>query len=225
MQTTLKDLMDRALAYADFPKDSLDADQEKQLIADINDGLAELWEAMAEFHGDLIHKTASITLAAADDDYALPADFYKAIKVFLVESSRRYKVEKFSLDEIDGFPKPLSSGSIELWYAPQLVRMKQKKAPVVTGIPSGWETYASLFAACRMLGSEGTDASQVIGERDRLMGRIKQLPVARDEEPEAIGDAYGRWAGEVSRESVTRHLRYRIMGSKVYFVEVEQGGV
>jgi hypothetical protein len=73
--TTLKDLMDRALAYADFPKDSLDADQQKTLINDINDGLIELWEALIDSHEDLVHKIATLTLVSNTEGVQSPLGF------------------------------------------------------------------------------------------------------------------------------------------------------
>lgn len=224
--TTLKDLMTRALAYADFPKDSLDADQEKQLINDINDGLIELWEAMIDSHEELVHKVASdITLVASTEAYSLPTDFFKAIKVWYSANSRRYRVERFNLEEIDGYPKPLTAGTVQLWYAPPFVRMKNKKATVPGVIPTGWENYGALFAASRLLIAEGTDPQAVMAERNRLMGRITQMVGGRDEQPESIGDYYNRFDYNPLRDSNTRVLRYRIMGASIYFIEVEQGGI
>jgi hypothetical protein len=48
-------------------------------------------------------------------------------------------MERFNLDEIDGYPKPVSSGTGELWYAPPFARLKLKKATVPDVIPVGWE--------------------------------------------------------------------------------------
>jgi hypothetical protein len=225
--TTLKDLMDRALAYADFPKDSLDADQQKTLINDINDGLIELWEALIDSHEDLVHKIATLTLVSNTEAYNLPSDFYKAIKVWYTTGGRRYRMERFNLDEIDGYPKPVSSGTGELWYAPPFARLKLKKATVPDVIPVGWENYGAMFAACRLLISEGTDPQGVMAERERLMNRIRQDVGTRDEQPDGLSDYYGRWdvRQDLREAGYTRMLRYRIIGRQIYFVEIQLGGV
>lgn len=224
MAVTLRDLMTRALGYADFPRDSLDAEQQAQLIVDINDGLRELWELLIRSRQDIIHKVApAISVVSGTESYDLPSDFYHALKLWWLEHSRRYRMERFSLDEMDGYPKPLQSGQVELWYAPELPRLRLKSDEVPDVIPHEWENYAALFAAVRLLDSEESDSSKWSQERDRMAMRIADSAEPRDEgEPQTISDVHGRWSGDPLRDEPTRRLRYRIMGSKIYFVEVEQ---
>lgn len=222
--TTLGDLMKRALAYAEYPKDSLDEDQQAQLINDINDGLIELWEVIVDSREELINSSYTFSLVSGTESYALPTDFYKALKLFYVSNDRRYPIARFNLEEVAGFPKPLSSGSIELWYAPRCVRMKNKKAQVSSLIPIGWENYAALFAASRLIGTEGTDGSWVSQERDRLIQRITEHIGDRDATADRIGDVSGRWRdARALYDLQARELRYRIVGNLVYFIELLEG--
>jgi hypothetical protein len=84
-----------------------------------------------------------------------------------------------------------------------------------------------MFAACRLLISEGTDPQGVMAERERLMNRIRQDVGTRDEQPDGLSDYYGRWdvRQDLREAGYTRMLRYRIIGRQIYFVEIQLGGV
>lgn len=229
MRPTLKDLMDSALVAADFPRDSLDANQKKTLIQYLNEGGQELWAAMVDARQEMVFRIAPlISIVAGTEAYALPDDFYKAIKVWLLENSRRWVVEKFQLDELEGYPQPVTTGSIEMWYAPAWPKMSEIKAPVPGIIPNGWERYIYLYAACRLLADEQTDFTMLAQERDGVLQMVRQTGGERDGEPESIGDVYGRIPGTTGgsylREALTRQYRYRIMGTNIYFAEIEFGG-
>lgn len=226
-ETTLLDLVNRALAYADLASGTaLTADQKAVIVNDINDGLIELWDMIVDSHAEMALATETYGVTPGTEDYDLPSDFYKALKVFYLYQGRRYRMERFNLDEIDGLVQPLAFGDVELWYAPKFTRLALDADVMPTVIPQGWENYAALFAAARMLKREESDASAIEAERDRLGLRITTVIEPRDEgKPERVADVYGRWGGmgiQRYADPPVRDLRYRILGSSIYFVEVDQ---
>ena len=116
--STLYDLKARALDYADMTASSFP--DEERLTDYINTGLSSLHDILSNAYGDYIHKSTNVTLVSGTEDYALPTDFYKLQKVFLLDSNRRYKMDRFSPDDIDGTKtNPSLSGTMQIWYIPQ----------------------------------------------------------------------------------------------------------
>lgn len=220
--TTAKSLIERAYYEADM-EGSTFPDRSK-VLADINDALAELHELLTT--EDYFHSTEPITLVAGTEAYALPADFYKPVMVWKNSSGRRYEVPRFTYADLSGYSTtgPAASGTVELWYAPQLKRLKKDSDRVTVALPNQWDSFASVHAAVKMLMREESDSSALQAERNRLLQRIMANVEPRDNSmPGQIEDAYCRWGyGMMAPEE--RTLRYRIMGNYIHLVEFDYIG-
>jgi hypothetical protein len=228
MAVTLKELIDRALRFADHPKDGMDETEKATLIADINDGVRELWALLVDAHQVYAEKKYDFTIVSGTEDYDLPADFLRAQKLWFMASGRRYKMKRYQIDEIDGYPKPISGGQIELWYVPRVAKLKNSKDTLSAAIPEDYENYPAYVAACRLLALEEDEGlGAAAQERDRIRGLLINLAGERDEgDPTPIGDFYGRWdRAFIMRDFLMRELRYRITGNKINFIEVQLSGV
>lgn len=214
-KVTLATLRDRALNAADmtssgFPVEALVND-------DINDGLAELHDLLAAH--EYYRSTHPLTLAVGTEEYALPADFYKAARVWELSSGRRYVVDRFNLSQLNGATTtgPRSAGSAEIWYAPQLTRLTKDDDQVSLVMPTGWDVFAALHAAVQLLIREESDPQALMAERERARQRILASLEPRDAGiPDEIEDHYGRWSTNINDSA----LRYRILGDKILFVEL-----
>jgi len=226
--TTLLQLRTRALDYADmtgsgFPVTAHVTDY-------VNDALAELHDVLVNTYDDYFLKTDSITIVAGTETYALPTDFYKARKLWFLSGNRRFPIPSFSLDEVSGCrTSPLSGGSAELWYVPQMTKLSADGDVVDSVLPYGWEDFAALHAAHRLLiREESVEHAQLIGaEKAKILQRIVALAEPRDTgDPEGIADYYGRWSDpRASLHADERHYRYRILGDNVHLIEVEYAGI
>jgi hypothetical protein len=217
---TLTDLQNRALDYADMTSSAFPVTA--RLTDYINDGLAELHDLLAPY--DYIRSTSSITLAAGTEEYALPTDFYRATAVWLISNDRRYMLDRFTMAQLDGFKTtgPTSAGSAQLWYVPQLTKLSAGADVVHVALPIGWESFAALHAAIQLLNREESDPQPLMAERERIKQRILANIEPRDlGVPAEVEDHYARWSGAVCEP--IRSLRYRILGNKIHFVEVEEG--
>lgn len=225
---TLTDLTARTLDYADMTGSTFPVSA--RVTDYINDGLTHLHDILVNSGGEYFLTTTNINVLAGTETYSLPADFYKARKVFYTSSNRRYKVEKFNLDEIDGYKtSPIASGTVELWYIPEITRLAAggDKVSASMPLPDGWEDFIALHAAIRLLVREETDTSLLNAERQKCEARIIQMASPRDlGQEEVIGDYYERWS--YARQLLTsdeRHYKYRIHGEKIHFIELELLGL
>tara|TARA_B100000745_G_scaffold183219_1_gene120050 strand:+ start:8429 stop:9115 length:687 start_codon:yes stop_codon:yes gene_type:complete len=97
-------------------------------------------------------------------------------------------------DTITILPPPKTGWTLSVTYIPA--------APVLTANPdtfdgvSGYEEFACLSAAIKMLTKEESDPGVLMGERAALEMRIRALAGSRDASfPEHITDTKGDWAG------------------------------
>ncbi len=216
LNISLEDLRARALDFADMTGSSFP--DTSSLDGYINDGLAEIHEILA-LH-DYLRSTHTITLVTGTEDYALPADFYKASSAWELVSGRRHEIPRFNLSQLSGLKTtgPSSSGTAELWYVPQRIRLTNPDDKVGYDLPSGWETFAPLHAAVQLLNREESDAQGVAAERERIKQRITLHVEPRDAGPIEVEDYYNRWGHGFIDDDGTS-LRYRIMGSRIHFVD------
>lgn len=223
---TLSSLRARALDYADLTgSDFPDKDRLRDYI---NAGLSELHDILTNHHGEeYFRSSTTFSVTSASESYALPADFYKAIAVYHQISSRRHRIDRWQPTEISGArTTPLSSGTVEMWYVPMFKRLTKDPETVDAVLPDGWEDFVALHAACRLLGREESDTSFVMQERERQRLRITSMVAPRDSgEPDSVGDYYGRWDLGFSALAIEPTYKYRLQGTRIYFVEVEYRGV
>lgn len=219
----MADLISRGLDYADMT--GTEFPDENRLLDYANDGLAELHDLMANAGGsDYFRQDEDYSVTSGTESYSLPGNFMRALQVFYTSGGRRYRVERWNPAEIDGLrSSPLSSGSVTLWYVPQYTRRTLPAEQVPPVIPVGWEDYAALHIAIRLLMREQSDPSLLMNERERLKQRIIAMLEPRDSgEPDSIGDVGGRWDHSLTLEQ--RSFKYRIMGQNIYFVDADYLG-
>lgn len=220
LNITLEDSRARALDFADMTGSGFP--DTARLDGYLNDGFGEIHELLA-LH-DYLRSKHAITLVAGTEEYALPADFYKASSVWKLVSGRRYEIKRFNIAQLSGMKTtgPASSDSAELWYVPQRALLVKPDDKIGYDLPNGWETFAPLHAAIQLLNREESDVQALMAERERIKQRIVLHVEPRDASPDSIEDHYGRWAdGSAVEDAVS--LRYRVIGSKILFVDFGSG--
>lgn len=221
---TLTDLQNRALDYADMTGSAFPVTA--RLIDYINAGYSELYEMLIAAYGsDYVRSTSTTALVGGTEEYALPTDFYKMIRVWEVVGSSRYSVDRFELSHIAGFKTtgPASAGTLSLWYAPQLVKLASGSDVIHVSVCTGWEDFIALHAAIRLLSRQQTDTSALMAERETIRQRIIDNAGPRDLGiPGEIEDHYQRWGGIRDDQGATQGLRYRVMGNKLVVVQLSE---
>lgn len=231
-EATLKDIMEKALAHADYPTiDKIDPVLRENMADWANEGLAELHDLMvaADMTADYYKRVQTIPLVAGTEEYALPTDFYKLKKVFFTtDATRRYRIERFDLNNIDGYKiGPLTSGNIEVWYVPMFKPLKRDIDVVDQLIPPTWEHMAVFTVAAHLLQREQSDTTAMETDKRNLVARIMAMAEPRDEgEADAIADVSNRWSPLVrSLWAYEYRYKYRLLGSKISFVDVRFLGI
>lgn len=189
----------------------------------INAAMGELYDLLVTAYEDYFYSTSDVTLVSGTESYDLPTDFYKAVKVYYKESNgARWDMARFTMseladrtygvpsvaesrhlryrimgDKIIFHPEPLASGTVELWYIPELTKLATDGSDASTAItfcaPVQWEEYLIVSTAIRLLDREESDSSMLRAERDRMTARIISSAADRDAgEPMRINDHYGR---------------------------------
>lgn len=90
-------------------------------------------------------------------------------------------------------PEPTGSHTVTVWYVPH-APVLDADTDVWDGF-NGWEEYAVVFAAIRMMEKEESDASHLHVRLERLRQRIQSLSGARDQGmPEHVQDLDAVWS-------------------------------
>jgi hypothetical protein len=225
-QTTLAELKARALDYADMTGSGFP--DSNRLVDYINAGLSELHDILVNSYEDYFRKSLTFAIVNNQEEYDLPDDFYKVLKVYYKSSDRRFKMERFQLDEIDGYrTSALSGGDVEFWYIPHYHKLSTDNESVNVAVPVGWEDFVALHAAIRLLAREESDPAPLMAERERQRQRIVESAEPRDAgTANTVGDFHGRWnnAQHIFRFE-ERYLRYRVLGQKIHLLEFEYLGL
>ena len=177
----------------------------------INAELSELHDLLVTSFEDYFLAKEIIPLAGDTENYALPDDFYKAIKVFYVDGLNRYRLRRFMVEELDQFsndyysaythnglnyvdlfyrivgnelyvaPLPAGTGAIEFWYVPQFERLVDPNDTVHFQVPIGWEDFVICGVAARCLAKEESDPTFFLGKKMEIKQRIIDAAEARDQ--------------------------------------------
>ncbi len=223
-------LWSRALDYADMTNSAFpDTNRKYDLL---NAALSELHYAIVNTNQDYIVATPqSISVTSGTATYALPSDFYKALKVYRVDGQRRYVVRQYTREEADGLlAVPSSSDTWELHYIPQATLFTADGDSVASTYPPGSEDYIALHVAVRLLTREERyeQAGGLAQERDRLLRQIIEFAAPRDTgEASHVSDSYSRWRDPwrvLIGEPTRRKLFYRIEGSNIRVIEADPAG-
>jgi hypothetical protein len=206
---TLTQLVDRVLDRADLT-DS-DFPVSARVRDYINDAMAELYDIMTVAYEDYFVSTSDISLVADTESYNLPSDFFKALKVFYKSGDNRYLVRRFNLNEITNTnmspilpfmgdesgiryrimankiyftPTPNSSGTVELWYIPELTKFatdgSEDSDAITFKAPAQWEEFVVVSAAIRLLDREESDTTALKGAKMELKQGIINTSTTRD---------------------------------------------
>jgi len=188
----------------------------------INAELSELHDLLIDSFEDYFLAKKIITLAGDTENYALPDDFYKAIKVFYMDGTNRYRLRRFMMEELDQYsndyysayvmapevdlcyrvegneiyiaPTPSLGGRLELWYIPQLERLVDPNDTVHFQIPIGWEDYVVCGVVARCLAKEESDPTFFLMKKAEIKARIIEMAATRDEGGEnRVVDVYRRF--------------------------------
>lgn len=187
----------------------------------INLALSELWDILVTNYEHYGRSLDTVTLVSGTESYNLPTDYLKTLKVFATSAGKRYKLPRFTLEELDRYqddveavradgsnlryaiigkliwftPTP-TGGTVEHWYVPQSPQFDVTNASdVIDSIfPIGWEDFVITAAAERLLIREERDPSGCSLLHQRAHQRIVSAAAIRDAgEPLRITDTSGRW--------------------------------
>ena len=223
----LSDLRARALDYADMTGSNFPV--EARVNDYINSAASEMYDILVNAYEDYFLDTEPITLVAGTENYALPSDFYKAKRVYYTTGGRRFSIHPFNLETLDGAKtSPLTSGTAELWYVPEMSLMTSDSDTISSIIPpmiKGWPDYIALSAAIRLLIREESDPSALVREKAMMHERLVSMAEPRDAGiPDSIQDIGHRWNDVgFAYDPGAFLMRYRIMGSNIKFIQYDAG--
>ena len=227
-KVTLGTLKARALDYADMTDSGFPVVD--RLVDYINVAATEIYDVLVDAYEDYFLEQHDIAITADTEDYDLPSDFYKCLKVFYkATSNRRFQIRRFSLGDIDAsLAKPTAGGTVELWYVPQMQLLVLDTDEIGEKIPPichGWEDAVALSAAIKLLNREESDSSALAAQKASTMQRIIAMADPRDDgEPDRVQRAgqlinpYNVYFGAGSFS-----FRYRIMGEKIKLLQYTLG--
>jgi len=185
----------------------------------VNAELAALWDYLITSYEDYAVKRWLFTTSATQDQYNLPADFYKLRKVFpVLPNGRSYPLRKFDLEEMGAetaevlivgtesrqlryrvmgnrlyfWPVPTNAAEMEVWYIPQYQPITNDEDLIDFRYPNGWEDYVVEGVAARALEKEESDSTPYRQRQREVLQRILASVQDRDVgEPAGMIDAEG----------------------------------
>ena len=169
---------------------------------------------------DYLLTRVNINLITTQENYTLPTDYYKTKKMFFISGSHRWRLKRFNLDELDFeneyfeplsthnrflryrvmgnevffSPRPLSAGTVEHWYTPQVKKLVNESDVVEVYTIPGWEEFVVTGTCIKMLMKEESDPSAFMMEKQQIEQRIINAAADRDEgEPHRVTDVDDRF--------------------------------
>lgn len=165
----------------------------------INRAYGELYDLLVEKFGEEFNLSTSTSATVADqNDYALPATFYKLRGIDLSEGTDYVSLRRFALAErntrkngsnrdiryalaganVRLIPAPPAGRTIRFWFVPAYTTLTVD-ADTFDGI-NGWEEYVIVDAAIRCLQKEESDVSVLFAQKQALKQRIEAAASSRD---------------------------------------------
>lgn len=186
---------------------------EPELISYINQSYFELYDLLVSAFGNnyYVQTPYQFTTDGVNEQFALPADFYKllgcdlslsggtpgswlSVKHFEFADRNRYSVPNFQAFygvtnlryRLNGTnlwltPTPASGQVMQIWYVPRMTQLTAL-AGTADGI-SGWTEYIICDAAMKCLQKEESDVSVLMAEKQALKIRIEAMAENRDAGP------------------------------------------
>jgi len=217
--TTLAELRVKAIHDADMTSSGFAVAD--RVDEDINLELGELYDLVVMAYEDDFVTTANVSVVTGTESYSLPSDFYKSRKVFWKTSDRRYRLRRFMLSDLESrigdytalgssgrnlyyrvlgdkiyfSPKPIESGTVELFYLPEMTKLVADSDPISFSIPvSSWEDAVIAGAAARLLIREDSDPTPLLSRKASVIQRIMRAASDRDAgEPQRVTDVHNRF--------------------------------
>lgn len=218
-RTTLAELKTTILDQADM-KDSGFID-DTQLEYWINSAVSSLHDLLVGAFEEYFVVKYNMPIYSGQESYRLPIDFYKLVKVFLLDGTDRYQLNKFSMEELDRFnagngyvnsvydkamnyrilgdrlylaPNPTSNDTLEFWYVPCAQKLVGPHDTISYNIPVGWEDYIVADCVIRCLAKEESDPSIWMARKAEIENRISIMAQERDTgESDKVIDVGDRW--------------------------------
>lgn len=215
MSITLSEIRTQARQMSDMENNDFVGDNE--LNNYINFAIADLHDILVECYGEdyFLNSTTAATVSGTSD-YTLPSDFYKlrGVDVQLNGSdyasirpfnfNERNKYEDFGSWTVSGLsniryrvmgsnikfsPVPDSAINYKLWYVPVATKLTSDSDTLDD--VNQYSDFVIISAAIKMMLKEESDASTLIGERERIAKKINEAAKNRDAgQPESISDIY-----------------------------------
>jgi hypothetical protein len=212
LQTSIKDQAD--MENSSFIDDT-------QLTYWINVAIAELHDLLVASFAEYFVKKIEFSLVANQEQYLLPSDFFKAIKLFYREGDNRFQLKRFMMEELGRYsdevinsvinnqylryriiggliyfaPLPNAAGTVELWYVPHATKLVDSGDKIHYSVPVGWEDYIVTSCVIRCLAKEESDVSFWMQRKAFLIQHIQDMASDRDEgESERVTDVYNRFS-------------------------------
>jgi hypothetical protein len=212
---------DRAdmLKYTAGVPDLSDFLEEGMFTYAVNHELAALWDHLVTSYEDYAIKKYELPLLANQEEYNLPADFYKIRKVYpLIPNGRSWPMRRFNMEELGSetsatliigtevrqlryrvmgnriyfWPTPTTHASAEVWYIPQYQPIENDNDLIDFRYPNGWEDYVVEGVAARALEKEESDSTHCRQRQREILQRILQSVQDRDVgEPAEMIDSEG----------------------------------
>lgn len=185
----------------------------------VNHELAALWDHLVTSYEDYAIKKDFVDLKANQEEYNLPADFYKIRKVFPVLSNgRSWALKRFDMEEIGSetsailiigtevrqlryrvmgnrlyfHPEPSGPATVEVWYVPQYQPIENDEDLIDFRFPNGWEDFVVEGVAARALEKEESESSHCRSRQREILQRILASVQDRDVgEPSGMIDTEG----------------------------------
>lgn len=161
-----------------------------------------MYDIIATNNEDFFISTSVFPLVNQQQDYALPADFYKIRGVDLLSGINNFTLRPFTFNERNRFrygsalttagpvyryhvinntirfiPLP-GAGQITLWYIPLPVLPSSVSSQVET---MGFDEFLITYIAMKMLMKEESDTSDIKEELAVLTERVRTMTKSRDE--------------------------------------------
>jgi len=218
VSVTLANLRTRARDLADEPSTggfAVDA----RLTEYANYALAELHEILVNCHEEYFVKQETITLVSGTESYSVASDYFKTRKVYAKSGNTRWRLRKFTLDELDRLQdesSPINAtmqnlryavfdskmwftpiptgGSIEHWYIYKFDELSSDPDTISANLQPAWEEFVVCSMAWRLLTrGENENAPEMYQMMERAKARIISAAEERDVgEPYRVSDVSGR---------------------------------
>ena len=221
-RVTLQDIRERAHALAQVPQESSGRTSalasKAAVTSEINAALGELHNILVNANQDYMTEYMTFDIAADDDKYLLPEDFYKLRSlVAQVSTNERRPLEEWQiLDQsryrvneawdypdyrimgryIRWLPIPRIARTIEMYYVRQWLPLENESDELPPEIARGWEDFLVGHAAMWLLKTLSLDWTKAREMKEESREMIKDAAEKRNSyQPRKTPDVNRRYHG------------------------------